>query len=89
MHRLGRNSGFRGSKSKRRIGASEKHSPKRLSSVIDLDRMLVEFSMCLFSLPLRDKSIVRKHLRLLHCGLRPGGSVSGALPRYFLPKNAA
>ena len=89
MHRVRRNRAARRSECKDRIGGSEKRSRKNLKSVSELDRTLVEVSMSLFNLPSREKLVVRKHLRMLHRGLFRGGSVSGAIPRYFLSRNAA
>ena len=89
MHRIRRNRAARRSECKDRTGGGEQCSRKNLKSVSELDRTLVEFSMSLFNLPSREKLIVRKHLRMLHRGLFRGGNVSGAIPRYFLSRNAA
>lgn len=89
MHVLRRNRGCKRSERKHRIGKGKQRTRNGMDSVLALDVNLVEFSMCHFRLSSREKSIVRKHLRTLHHGLRPGGVISGAIPLYLLPKKEA
>jgi hypothetical protein len=81
MHRIRPKRGRKRSEWNDRIGRGENHSCTRMDSVLALDLMLVELSMCLYNLPPRERLILREHIRLLHHDIRqaPGDRERGSL----------